>query len=609
MGRASRRRRELRASPQTAGEEEKRARRAASRAERRAASIGSSLDEYRHLASIDSKRVTEALISRHNKRMSRIGSLQGDLNGELMGVLVSAGSIDLSLRRLGASKHRMPSSYAGSWVDHVSWGADSAFQAARLAFSGQFAGACTILRTQLERWTENMAFNAELTHQQGESFGDFAARVWSTANMTYPYKADTALINAREGSVRDTWEDERKSSNQGEVIAVGEDRLVRPSELADGLSEILHGRGPWAELALWEAGRLLEGEDPLAQPAAKLLGDAILLNLRQIRVCAATLASDAGNPGLARSLFSMPEILPAGTVAPPPTSLMPLIPSTGLAPDVIKTLERGAYLHGQVLIGRRPAGRLYRDDEWVFLSFLERRARAARGALKAFDAEREHLGDEFNLNGVSSKEFYLIMAAETAGLASNWSPNKHAATALALSSSALRSAFWLWLEDDDRAMALLRVCLEQYARLRAWRTKPEKAEKLEEKGDATPRDWLNTAGLKRLLPFNRALGEFAHAKRNSKWDGARKLLTEIQVNASPETAIYTARGHAMGIVSGLIWHESIQHVQMLASDVGMIMEEIFNEHRGEGFDGEMNEWFNHVVQFKRMEFGAGIGEA
>ncbi|WP_435849278.1 hypothetical protein [Streptomyces lavendulocolor] len=127
----------------------------------------------------------------------------------------------------------------------------------------------------------------------------------------------------------------------------------------------------------------------------------------------------------------MPEILPAGTAAPPPTSLMPLIPSTELAPDVIKTLERGAYLHGQVLLGRRPAGRLYRDDEWVSLSFLERRARAARGALKAFDAEREHLGDEFNLNGVCSKEFYLIMAAETAGLASNWSPNKCTATALA----------------------------------------------------------------------------------------------------------------------------------------------------------------------------------
>lgn len=65
----------------------------------------------------------------------------------------------------------------------------------------------------------------------------------------------------------------------------------------------------------------------------------------------------------------------------------------------------------------------------------------------------------------------------------------------------------------------------------------------------------------------------------------------------------------MDIISALIWHESIQHTQMLDSDVGMAMEEIFNEHRGEGFDGEMNEWFNHVVQFKGMEFGAGIGEA
>ncbi|KOU12743.1 hypothetical protein ADK49_27745 [Streptomyces sp. WM6349] len=64
----------------------------------------------------------------------------------------------------------------------------------------------------------------------------------------------------------------------------------------------------------------------------------------------------------------------------------------------------------------------------------------------------------------------------------------------------------------------------------------------------------------------------------------------------------------MGIISGLIWHESIQHVKMLASDVGMAMEEIFTEHRGEGFDGEMNKWFDHVVQFKDMAFGPGIGE-
>jgi hypothetical protein len=53
------------------------------------------------------------------------------------------------------------------------------------------------------------------------------------------------------------------------------------------------------------------------------------------------------------------------------------------------------------------------------------------------------------------------------------------AAAAAVVSSSLRSAYWLWLEDDDRAMATLRCTLEQTARLRTWHLKPAKAATLE----------------------------------------------------------------------------------------------------------------------------------
>jgi uncharacterized protein (UPF0335 family) len=51
-----------------------------------------------------------------------------------------------------------------------------------------------------------------------------------------------------------------------------------------------------------------------------------------------------------------------------------------------------------------------------------------------------------------------------------------------------------------------------------------------------------------------------------------------------------------------------QHIHGFDPDVGAAMEEVFNEHRGEGFDREMSKWFNHVIQFKGMDFGTGIGE-
>jgi hypothetical protein len=60
-----------------------------------------------------------------------------------------------------------------------------------------------------------------------------------------------------------------------------------------------------------------------------------------------------------------------------------------------------------------------------------------------------------------------------------------AADAFAVCASALRSALWLWLEDDDRAMGCLRCVIEQLARARTWRVKPERAAKIEASLNAT----------------------------------------------------------------------------------------------------------------------------
>ena len=86
------------------------------------------------------------------------------------------------------------------------------------------------------------------------------------------------------------------------------------------------------------------------------------------------------------------------------------------------------------------------------------------------------------------------LAAEIAGLCARWSqqpPDLGAAAAVV--SSSLRSAYGLWLEDDDRAIATLRRTLEQTAGLRIWRVKPAKAATLEANSATAPRDELEGA--------------------------------------------------------------------------------------------------------------------
>lgn len=107
-------------------------------------------------------------------------------------------------------------------------------------------------------------------------------------------------------------------------------------------------------------------------------------------------------------------------------------------------------------------------------------------------------------------------------------------------------------------MATLRCTLEQAARLRTWHVKPTKAAALEANPATTPRDWLEGAGWRRLAALNRALSEFAHAHRGTRWDGARHLLTSLQINPDEATAPFTARGAAMDFVATLAARETIR---------------------------------------------------
>ncbi|MET7646121.1 hypothetical protein ABZS83_21330 [Streptomyces sp. NPDC005426] len=520
-----------------------------------------------------------------NMRLVPAGAIE-----PVMSALLSFGFVDLALRRLGATRDRHPASYGDSWVDHLGWGADSAFIAARLLFSGQYVGAAAVLRSQFERWTENAAYNAGVQHEKGESAASFAARAWSACHRGYP---SALRVQQEAGGVHygsdiadlDFWEDERSSEAfQGSGVTIGEGYVVYPAAMMNSMSELLHGRGAFVDVTHWEASNLLENEPSALREVSQWLTDVLVLNLRQIRLCLATLAEEQKKPKIARGLFSLPERTYAGDVGPALSSLFPLLPQTGLDSDSVDLMREAEYAYEQVMQGRRPAGRLYRDDEITHLYFYERRARAGRWAMKAFESEKEKLADKFDLDGLSGRSTMYIMSAEMAGVLSIWFGATAQGDAAATCSSSLRSAYWLWLEDDDRAMSALRVVLEQCARLRVWSIKPEKAAKLEESSAATPKDWINAAGWRRLQSLNRALGEFAHFHAKIRLEGARDILQKMQRNGEHEDAQYTARGHALDAVAALLMAESIRSAAVLspvmAKAFEQIAEEVFQDEGG-----------------------------
>lgn len=602
MGRASRRRSELRDAPDSPNEAIRRERRRADRAERRASRKGSSLVEYEEMAALDNRHVIEALIARHNKRMLNMAQLSGDSVRPVMSALVSQGLVDMSLRQLGATRDRFPASNLGPWVDHLAWGADSAFGAARLLFSGQYVGATAVLRSQFERWTENAAFSADVTHREGESSANFAARAWSSCHSNYPF----AMQPDQMPSDGEIWDKDGCDSMASDLsVLVGEEYRVYPARLMNLMADLLHGRSPWVDAVRWEACDLLADQPAVVAEVADRLSDVMMLNLRQVRACLASLAVEQGKAELPRGLFSLPEMIYAGERPPPFDFLIPLIPQTGLHPEVVAKLAAAGTAYEKVMQGECPAGRLYRDDELVHLFFAERRDRASRWASRFLESEKRKMGNDFDLNSLGEREFRYIMAAEMAGLLATWHGNSPQGDAAAVCSSALRSAYWLWLEDDDRALAVLRIMLEQCARLRVWSTKPDRAEKLEASDSTTPKDWINAAGWRRLTALNRALGEFAHAHAKIRWEGAREILQKIQPDGHNEDAIHTARGHALDALTALLMAECVRGSGQLSSvmqgSFGILADDLYGQDGG--LEVSLEDLLNRVFPLKSANLG------
>ena len=211
---------------------------------------------------------------------------------------------------------------------------------------------------------------------------------------------------------------------------------------------------------------------------------------------------------------------------------------------MVAALRAGYDALNRVYQGERPAGRLYHDDEMSELFFLHRRYSSASLALRGLKQEAElYEQEKLDLRGFNSRQFRLIIVSELLGLVANWETRDCPAASAAVASSGLRSAFWLWLEDDNRAMGILRNVVEALARLRTYTRNPRRAEKVEARPYVSPRTWLSEAGWRRLQALNMALSELAHTRPTPHWSAAWVLLVALQPEAEePELRPYRGRG-------------------------------------------------------------------
>lgn len=483
--------------------------------------------------------VAEALISRHNQRMQRVAAVSDTTQRIALPLLTSYVPLNFAAEQLGAAPGRPPMSRGSTWPDHLSWGLDSVAAAVRLILALQPIGAGIIARTQLERWSSNLDANSEISQQPGEDTAAWLSRLWSQPGVR-PVEGVTTPI--------------------GDLFA--------------DLSELLHGRGPLMPLVWLDVADIASGLS--AEHARQLdsVGDALVVSLSQLRLCLTTAAAERGWAGLADITKRVRLLSPAnGWLHDLPPFVWPLVPQFFQAPAVESTLSIAASGYRRVVSAIRAGQEPEEPTEvWPVLALGHQRFRALTAAQMAFDQERRRLGVEFDETGIDELATEAVLAGEMAAMLAIWLRHDlhHAcvADALAVCASGLRSAQWLWLEDDDRAMGCLRCVIEQLARARTWRTKPDRAAKIEHNPKSTPRDWVEAAGWRKLSLLHRALSEFAHGSTRANWNVARDALVALQPDADAVDAKYTGRTHALTASIFMVSAECADWVDSIGSQLG-----------------------------------------
>jgi hypothetical protein len=466
-------------------------------------------------------------------------------------------------------------------ADYMLWATQSAMAAIRLLLAGQFVGAAILVRQQLGRWTLLLAETVETASDgpdRPKSADELMKRVW-TESAIAALGRSVADVPA-EGRFDDIDDIDEPIAGLSTTTTFGRIRLangrsVCPATIYRLLSQIASGTGS-STATRWEC---LQTLNPKQTPSAinaviSCISDGLelcILNLQH----AVGIFSQALQQHNSAEEFWLKASSTETDVAPSdeftvrmselcdsevPTLTPGLIPITPIELAASHNWDYLAEFHDQYC--RRPD-----------LSFLATQPAQAEVAKLAFLAHRytrlsiveeSQLTDLKKMTGdvvvqhISSKCAY-ILTAELAVVCAKWNRSRREiATAAMLISSTLRSGYWLWLEEDDRAMGILRWTLHHAARLRSWYINAELARQLESKSLTSHRDWIIAAGWQDLLNLDLALFEFAHANPDSRTDATATLHDDPSTDTNDPVDTRRARQEVLDQVTALAASEMIR---------------------------------------------------
>lgn len=541
------------------------------------ASLGQGIDDFASAARSDGHlQIRRRLLANHNLRMVRTGRLPPPYLEQCWKPIRYLTLHYSGLRKIGYDEDAHPAAFVGQWPDHLRWGLDSIQQAVRLLLAGQLIGASVIARSQLERWTGNRANNIKFSRLPGESTSAFADRVWKGR----------------------TFDQLRFRSDETDDVIDG--KRLQVGDIMEGLSKNIHAEHNAATIG-W-ANSAFEDFTDEAVDAARLVSDALVLVSRQLGIAVAALLAEKGHHGAARAVATFHPPIPRTGIAPLPGALWPANMLLIQGPAAIPVHRMAARFDALQL---KPSSVRPRnsDSELMLFCFTHYRSRCIRHAETAFLAEEKMLGRRLTQDHLSRNEFPPVITSEMAASLSSWLPaGSYPRAAAGAIADALRGTYWLWLEDDMRSMATLRVVLEQAARLRVWRLKPQHGSRLEANG--TPTRWLQKAGWARLSSLNLALGELSHYREDVKWGAAFELLALLNPSVTREEAPFTARRHALEAVTRLVNHELREYISALNPDVGLALDTIAEEifAGGTQVQKQLDDYLNHVQSYRSFQF-------
>lgn len=553
----------------------KQVQRARLKAQRRARNVPATVDAYERVAARGPTRLVETLIGRHLIRMDNLDAVAHLSMDHCVGPLVSVCELDAIFVRQGhqLSQHSPP--HESPWPTHLSWSLESIIAALRLMLASQTIGAAIILRQQLGRWTLLLARAGLVVQGRREPIESFIARAWTqrAMEMIGRYTFGVALAD-RFDDLDDHPRTTGALDTDHEHVPI-DGRALCPAHVYHTLCELIDAQHADQRVEYQGVHDLDAEPSPTdTNGPTRVLLDAAALCMMQMRLATVTtyvLTRDRDGmrgiplaaPLAERRPAQDPLQTPLPVSKPVPTRLTPalvsLVDREFAAFDALADLSPLYTDYHTALADRHTAQRRIPQQlaELTFAAHRFSRLLVAANA-RAQDCEISDLRLKIHQHLIPASPH--ILTAEFAALCTLWNPSQPEIAAAARQiSSTLLAGYWLWIEEDDRAMGILRCTLHQAARLRTWHVHPDAAQALQSRSSTTPRRWITMAGWSKFRSLDRALFEFAHANRESRLDAAAILNDDRNDPDSPITQ-RLARQTALDAVTVLAAAETLRVV-------------------------------------------------